>query len=129
MKTTLRSFILGIALVTILTVTSSESGARMSYSAAPAYKELIIQVPGMNEKSMAEVRKSLEDGGGMVFRGHCNDLDVLLYLVDVNVHADYNFIGEALQPFSLTYLLKEGTIADMQARCGIDGNIPDPDQQ
>jgi hypothetical protein len=128
MKTTLRALSLGIAFVAILTLTSSESGARMRSSAAPVYKELIIQVPGMNEKSVIEVRKSLEDGGGMVFRGHCDDLDVLLYLVDVNVHADYAFINDALQPLSLTYLLKEGTIADMQTRCGIDATI-DPDQQ
>jgi hypothetical protein len=134
MKTTLLSLTIAVILSAILIGVSSDSHAgiklsesKKSFVAFAHEKELLIQVDESNEKNLPEIRKNIEFFGGMNFKGYCKDLKVLLYVMDTDLHPDYSFLNTAFMNVSLGYVIKEGTILQVQSACGMPAQI-DPNQ-
>lgn len=134
MKKSLLALAIGLVMSAMLIGTSSDShaGVRISESknafvAFAHEKELIIQVEESNEKNLPEIRKNIEMSGGMNFKGYCKDLKVLLYVMDTDMHPDYNFLNVAFMNVSLGYVIKEGTILQVQSACGMPAQV-DPNQ-
>ena len=124
MKTSLLTITFSIVLASILVGTASTSHAVVANSiskncsfTSTNIKEVIIQVADMNEKNLVEIRKNIEFSGGMTFRGYYKDLKVLLYLMDTDQHQDCSFLNTAFMNLSMGYLLKEGTILQVQNAC------------
>ena len=125
MKTSLLTITVGVLLAAVITGMSPVSNAhpqQKNYNAVislSSQKEVIIQVPEMNEKSLPLVRQNIEAAGGMTFKGFCHQQNVLLYVMDTNIHDDYSFLNTAFMNVSLGYLIKEGSIAQVQEACGM----------
>lgn len=132
MKSLLLTLTLGVSFLAVLVGTSSFSTASDFFANKKASlvfaneKELIIQVEDVNEKNLPEIRKNIELNGGMTFKGYCSELKVLMYLMDTNQHADITFLNTAFMNVSMGYLIKEGTILQVQDACNMPQNI-DPD--
>jgi hypothetical protein len=128
MKSSLLTLTFGLILSAILVGLASHSNAAPKISEsrkiiflAPSYKELIIQVPELNEKNLAAVRGNVEASGGMVFVGYCKKLNVLMYDMDTNVHTDYQFLNTAFMNVSMGYLIKDGSsISQVEISCGMN---------
>lgn len=100
------------------------SGTTSFVSASPG-KELILQVPEVNDKNLADVRSAIENAGGLTFSGYCAKNHVLMYFVDVTVHNDYAFLDTILPPMGFSYNIKEGTtIYQVETDCGLDAGPP-----
>lgn len=134
MKTSLLALTFGLVLSAILVGTSSDSHAGIRISehknAVVAFaneKELIIQVDESNEKNLPEIRKNIEIFGGMNFKGYCKSMKVLLYVMDTDLHSDCSFLNTAFMNVSLGYVIKEGTILQVQSACGMPAQA-DPNQ-
>jgi hypothetical protein len=128
MKTSLLTLTFAIILTAGLIGTSSNSRAEVkisenkaSFVAYTNEKEVIIQVEDSNEKNLPAIRNSIEQSGGMRFKGYCKTLKVLLYIMDTDVHPDLGFLNAAFMSVSMGYLIKEGTILQVQNLC----NMPD----
>lgn len=105
------------------TLASAAVKCKSGYLASP-YKEFILKVNEINEKNYNQIRSSIENGGGFIFRGYCPNLKVLMYLVDRNMHPDNSFLNK-LTALNFTYEIKDGSnIAAVTAACGLstDGN-------
>lgn len=120
----------GIILISILLGTSAVSPAEAAVSAnnkaslfLSTEKEIIIQVEDADEKSLPLIRSNIEQSGGMTFKGYCKKLKVLLYIMDTNMHSDMSFLNVAFVNVSMGYLLKEGTILQIQNSCNMPSNI------
>ncbi|CAN5865137.1 hypothetical protein BH11BAC7_BH11BAC7_03520 [soil metagenome] len=133
----MRSFLLtltmGIVFAAMLAGTSSFSPAEATVRAnnkaslfLSNQKEILIQVADADEKSLPLIRSNIEQSGGMAFKGYCKKMKVLLYLMDTNVHADLSFLNVAFVNVSMGYLIKEGTVQQVQNACDMSSNI-DPD--
>ncbi|HTF02559.1 MAG TPA: hypothetical protein VK826_00980 [Bacteroidia bacterium] len=85
---------------------------------ASPYKEFILQVNELNEKNLDQVRTAIESGGGMMYKGYCPKLKVVMYLINREEHPDNSFLDK-LTTLSFTYQIKEGTIAQVCAECGM----------
>lgn len=122
----LTTFLLS-AILLLASFSSSESSNKISQinsvmkccSPAGNYKELIIKVNEINEKNFYEVRTAIEAGGGVIYKGYCPGSQVLMYLVNRDVHPDNTFLNK-LSALSYTYQIKEGTITQVCADCGIE---------
>lgn len=105
------------------TVSSSQSARAAAAIAQPVtveYKELILQIYQTNAKNHADIRATIEDGGGVFFKGYCATQAIYLYVVNTDVNPEYKFLDKlTLKGYS--YLIKEGsTIEQVQAACGMD---------
>jgi hypothetical protein len=128
MKTSLLTITFAIILAAVFIGTSSSSHAGVKISENKAAfvaftneKEVIIQVEDSNEKNLFEIRKNIEASGGMNYKGYCKSLKVLLYVMDTDMHSDMGFLNTAFMNISMGYLIKEGTILQVQSAC----NMPD----
>jgi hypothetical protein len=132
MKNTFLTITIGVLIASAIIGMSPVSLAQTQLNAplASAYlsseKEVIIQVPEINEKNLPFVRQNIEASGGMIFKGYCREQKVLLYMMDTNLHDDYAFLNVAFMNVSLGYLIKEGTFSQVREAC----DMPVPvDQQ
>lgn len=90
------------------------------------FKEFVITVNGINDKNFMEVRTAIESSGGIFYKGYCPDLNVLMYLVNREMHPENDFLDK-LTALSFTYEVKEGaSINDICNQCGMTP-IPTPD--
>ena len=93
----------------------------------PDYFELIIQIPDLNEKNAESVETLILNEGGIVFLGYCEKMQVLMFNVDRNMHADNSFINPVLKQVPLDFNIKvDASIAQVQNSCGITVVIPPP---
>lgn len=136
MKSSLLTLTFGLILSAILVGVASNSHAKAKIAesrvnfVSSTSKELIIQVPEMNDKNLSEIRKNLELNGGMNFVAYCKNLHVIMYVMDTNIHPDYDFINTAFMNVSLGYVIKEGTIGQVEVACGLNPEtIQNPAQQ
>ncbi len=82
-------------------------------------KELVLKVNEINDKNMSTIRNSIESGGGLIFKGYCSSMHILMYLVDRDVHPDNTFLNK-LTVQNFTFEIKEGaSIASVCSTCGI----------
>jgi hypothetical protein len=97
---------------------------------AGQYKEFVLKVNELNEKNMTEVRNAIELQGGIVFKGYCQSMNVLMYLVNTTMHPDNSFLNK-LTVLNYTYEIKEGsTIRQICDACGMEPVAnPDPASQ
>lgn len=85
----------------------------------PAYQDLIIQVPQMNEKNKAALKTNILAAGGLVFRGYCDKMQLIMFSVDRTVHADDRFLETIMPSMSLEYFIKtDATIDNVNLACG-----------
>jgi hypothetical protein len=121
-------YALAVAVITACTIVWSpacEANVNtVSNSVVAQDKELLIQVQGLTVKNYSAVRKSIEDNDGVVFKDYCFGTNVLMYIIDRDLQRDNQFVDAALSPFGLTYVVKEGTILQVQENCpdNNDGN-------
>jgi hypothetical protein len=133
MKTSLITITLGVVFVSAIIGMSpvSQAHAMPKATITSAYlstnKELLIQVAEINEKNFQLVRQNIEASGGMTYKGFCKELKVLMYVMDSNVHSNYNFLNVAFMNVSLGYMIKEGTISQVLTTCEMP--IPVDQQQ
>lgn len=129
MKSSLLTITFGIVLSCLIVGMSPVSQANASSSLEKrvlAYtnsKEVIIQVAESNEKNLPGIRANIEQGGGMQFKGYCKQLKVLLYEMDTDAHADLSFLNAAFVNVGMGYLIKEGTIAQVQHECNMPATV------
>lgn len=130
MKLPLRSIALGIILCSLAVGIAPASFAGDSFSAtkkialvAPHEKEVLIQVAESNEKNLLNIRTNIEQSGGMRFVGYCKDLKVLLYVMDTDIHSDLSFLNVAFVNVAMGYLIKEGTIIEVQNACNMPSTV------
>ncbi len=129
MKPTFFAITLCIGLVSAIVGLSPDSHAQpmLNEMKAPVYlttdKEVIIQVAEINEKNLPLVRQNIEAAGGMTYKGFCKELNVVLYMMDTNIHSDYAFLNVAFMNVSMGYLIKEGSISQVQAACGMPAAV------
>jgi hypothetical protein len=134
MKTSLLTLTFAIILTAGLIGTSSNSLAEVkisenkaSFVAYTNEKEVIIQVEDSNEKNLPEIRKNIEAFGGMTYKGYCKNMKVLLYVMDTDMHPDMSFLNTAFTNVSLGYVIKEGTILQVESACNMPAQV-DPNQ-
>lgn len=85
----------------------------------PVYQDLIIQVPQMNEKNKATLKTNIMAAGGLVFRGYCDKMQLIMFSVDRTVHADDRFLETIMPSMSLEYFIKtDATIDNVNLACG-----------
>ena len=124
MKSILLTLSIGLVLSAFLVGASPDSRAAIKNEqllVAGNYKELILQIDDMNEKNVAQIRADIEANGGLVFKGYCKKLKVIMYAVDVNLHPDYSFLNTVFMNLSMGYLIKTGaSITQVQIECEID---------
>lgn len=118
------------------TTTSSQQNVQAASQSIGAslvagqYKELILKVSELNEKNMSDVRNAVELQGGIIFKGYCQSMNVLMYLVNTTMHPDNTFLNK-LTVLNYTYEIKEGsTIRQVCDACGMEPVAnPDPASQ
>lgn len=124
MKSTLLSLTIGLVLSVFVIGTSSDSHADPTIHqkiSAPIFKEIILQIEDLNEKNLSEIRKNIEISGGLTFKGYCQKLKIIMYVVDTDLHPDYSFLNTAFMNMSMGYVIKEGaSILQVQNECDID---------
>ncbi len=86
-------------------------------------KEVIIQVADADEKSLPLIRSNIEQSGGMTFKGYCHEMKVLMYVMDTDVHPDLSFLNVAFVNVAMGYLIKEGSILQVQTACEMPSYI------
>lgn len=129
MKSSLLTITLGIVLSCILVGMSPVSQANASSPLEKRVvtftnsKEVIIQVAESNDKNLSAIRANIEQGGGMQFKGYCKQFKVLLYEMDTDAHADLSFLNVAFVNVGMGYLIKEGTIAQVQTECNMPATV------
>lgn len=103
--------------LTIAFTFKGEAKVNSKSSVAFAQKELILQIQGLTVKNYTDVRTAIETNPGVTFKDYCFSNNTIMYVIDSDLHSDYQFVDNALAPFNLTYLVKDGTITQVQSSC------------
>lgn len=114
------AFFIGTAQATHADVVAFDKKASLFYTNS---KEIIIQVAEADEKSLPLIRSNIEQSGGMTFKGYCKEMKVLLYVMNTDVHPNLSFLNVAFVNVAMGYLIKEGSIVQVQAACNMPSNI------
>lgn len=105
------------------------SRASENLTVVSAYEELIIQIPGINDKNQHTVSQALVANKGVVYKGYCSTYQVMMILVDRDQQPTNRFLEETMHTVALDFFIKEGTtIAQMYTDCGMDPN-PNTNQE
>jgi hypothetical protein len=88
---------------------------------APAYQELIVQIPSLNDKNYLDIAQSFVANGGVEFKGYCKTFSLLMFVVDRSAQPTNDFVEQTMHAKELTYDIKaDATIEQMNAECGLD---------
>jgi hypothetical protein len=87
---------------------------------SPALSELVVEVPGVNEKNSQQVHTALASRPGVYVNGFCQERKMFLLLVDRTRQPDDEFLQQLMHRFQLEYHVKEScTIAQVRDLCGM----------
>lgn len=85
-----------------------------------AMSELVVEIPGVNEKNQMQIHTALASTPGVFVNGYCEERRMFLLLVDRTRQANDEFLEKRMHHFQLEYHVKEScTIAQVRELCGM----------
>lgn len=88
----------------------------------PIWAEVIVQVPNMDEKNMAQIKSELTANKGVQVINTCMKLKVVVLRVNRDVQQNDDFVMVAFKTLQMEYFIKDGTGAQINAACGTVSN-------